>query len=129
MPSRSNPYGPRINFDVATVSLAVTPVNDDPVANNDDFTSTPVNEGDTIAGLNVLANDTDDGTLDVTTVTITGQTNGTATANPVTGLVDFTHDGSETTVASFTYTVNDAGKLTTLRGYWELEQARVEKAS
>ena len=85
----------------------MTAVNDPPVANNDDFTSTPVAEGGTLTNLNVLANDTDlDGTLNVTSVLITGNTNGVATANGD-GTVDFTHDGSETTLASFTYTVND----------------------
>ena len=77
------------------------------MANTDDFTATPVAEGGTLTNLDVLSNDTDDGSLDVTSVIITGNTNGVATANPVTGTVDFTHDGSDTTVASFTYTVND----------------------
>jgi VCBS repeat-containing protein len=97
---------------VATASLAVSPVNDPPVANDDDFTSTLVAEGGTLTNLNVLANDTDvDGTLDVTTVTITGATNGVATAN-ADGTVNFTHDGSATTTASFTYTVDDDGGAT-----------------
>ncbi|MCP4986057.1 MAG: tandem-95 repeat protein, partial [Colwellia sp.] len=91
----------------ATASLAVTPVNDLPVANNDDLTATPVAEGGTLNNLDVLINDTDiDGTIDPATVIITGNTNGVATAN-ADGTVNFTHDGSETTVSSFTYTVND----------------------
>ena len=81
--------------------------NNAPVAVDDDFTATPVVEGGTLTNLDVLANDSDaDGTLDVTSVTITGSSNGTATANPD-GTVDFTHDGSQTTTASFTYIVND----------------------
>ncbi|MCP4308379.1 MAG: tandem-95 repeat protein, partial [bacterium] len=91
----------------ATASLAVTPVNDPPVANNDDLTATPVAEGGTLNNLDVLINDTDiDGTIDPATVIITGNTNGVATAN-ADGTVNFTHDSSDTTVASFTYTVND----------------------
>ena len=58
----------------ATASLAVTPVNDPPVANTDDFTATPVTEGGTLTNLDVLSNDTDDGSLDVTSVIITGAT-------------------------------------------------------
>jgi hypothetical protein len=66
-----------------------------------------VAEGGTLSNLNVLANDGDiDGTLDPASVTITGATNGTTTTNPD-GTVNFTHDGSETTTASFTYTVDD----------------------
>jgi VCBS repeat-containing protein len=86
--------------------------NDPPVANDDDFTGNPVDEGGTLTNLNVLANDTDsDGTLDATSVTITGATNGVATVNP-NGTVNFTHDGSETSTASFTYTVDDDGGAT-----------------
>jgi hypothetical protein len=86
--------------------------NDPPVANDDDFTGNPVDEGGTLTNLNVLANDTDsDGSLDAKTVTITGATNGVATVNP-NGTVNFTHDGSETSTASFTYTVDDDGGAT-----------------
>jgi hypothetical protein len=92
---------------VATASLSVTPVNDPPVAVNDDFTGTPVLFGGTLSNLNVLSNDSDaDGTLDESSVTIVGATNGTATVNPD-GTVNFTHDGSPGSTASFTYTVND----------------------
>jgi hypothetical protein len=89
----------------ATVNITVTPVNDPPLAVDDDLGS--VAEGSSVTGLAVLANDSDpDGSLDVTSVTIVGSTNGTATANPD-GTVNFTHNGSPGTTASFTYTVND----------------------
>jgi hypothetical protein len=95
------------NESLLSENLAVAAANDPPVANDDDFTSTPVAEGETLTGLDVLANDTDaDGTLSVAAVTIKDATNGVATVN-ADGTVDFTHDGSETTVASFIYTVND----------------------
>jgi hypothetical protein len=89
----------------ATVNITVTPVNDPPVANDDSDT---VAEGDSV-DIDVVANDTDvDGTVDATTVTIiTDVTNGSTAVNPTTGVVTYTHDGSETTSDSFTYTVND----------------------
>ena len=89
----------------ATVTITVTPVNDPPVANDDADT---VAEGASV-DIAVVANDTDaDGTVDATTVTIdTDVTNGTTLVNPTTGVVTYTHDGSETTSDSFTYTVDD----------------------
>ena len=84
------------------------PSNAAPVANND---ADLVTAGGSIA-LNVLANDTDDSGLDVTTVSIvSGPSNGAATVDPVTGQVSYTHDGSGTTVDSFTYTVADGAGL------------------
>jgi len=90
---------------VATVSITVTPVNDSPVANNDTAT---VNEGGS-GIINVAANDTDaDDGLDLTTVAIvTGPGNGSVVVN-ADGTVTYTHNGSETTNDSFTYTINDA---------------------
>jgi hypothetical protein len=89
----------------ATVTITVTPVNDPPVANDD----TDTVDEDASVGIAVLANDTDaDGTINATTVTIvTDVTNGSTSVNPTTGVVTYTHDGSETVSDSFTYTVND----------------------
>ena len=89
----------------ATVTITVTPVNDPPVANDDADT---VAEGGSVP-IDVVANDTDaDGTVDATTVTIiTDVSNGSTVVNPTTGVVTYTHDGSETTSDSFTYTVQD----------------------
>ena len=87
-----------------TVTITVTSANDAPVANNDTFT---VNEGSTTT-LNLASNDTDvDGTVDLTSIVITGTpTNGSITVN-TDGTVDYTHDGSETLADSFTYTILD----------------------
>ena len=87
-----------------SVNLRVTPVNDAPVANNDAFT---VKEGSTTT-LNLAANDSDvDGTLDLTSITITGApTNGSIVLN-ADGTVDYSHDGSETLTDSFSYTILD----------------------
>jgi hypothetical protein len=89
----------------ATVNITVTEANDPPVANDDSDT---VAEGGSVP-IDVLANDTDaDGTVDATTVTIvTDVTNGSTSVNPTTGVVTYTHDGSETLSDSFTYTVQD----------------------
>ena len=89
----------------ATVTLGVTPVNDPPVATDDSGT---VAEGDSVT-LDLAGNDSDaDDGLDLTSIQIvTGPSSGTVTVN-VDGTVDYTHDGSETTVDSFTYTIRDA---------------------
>ncbi|MFN0017563.1 MAG: tandem-95 repeat protein [Pirellulaceae bacterium] len=92
----------------ATVGITVTPVNDAPVAVDNVLT---VNEG---AGgtVNVSTNDTDiDGTIDVATVVIVqSPANGNVVVN-LDGTVTYTHDGSETTTDSFTYTIKDNNGL------------------
>ncbi|MBS7229463.1 tandem-95 repeat protein, partial [Flavobacterium psychroterrae] len=100
---------------IATISITVTSVNDNPVAVNDAITT---NE-DTAVTINVTTNDSDvDGTIDVATVdldpatpgiqttfTVTGQ--GTYTVNNL-GVVTFTpvlnYNGTATPI---NYTVND----------------------
>jgi VCBS repeat-containing protein len=74
--------------DVATVNITVTSANDAPVA-NDDFTST--NE-DTPVVIDVISNDSDvDGSIDPTSVTITGQPNhGLLQVDSVTGAISYT---------------------------------------
>lgn len=90
--------------DTAQVTITVVPTggNHAPVANDDTAT---VDEG-AMVNIPVLINDTDaDG--HALTVSITTQpTNGSATINP-NNVVSYTHNGSETTSDSFTYTVND----------------------
>ncbi|WP_394775345.1 tandem-95 repeat protein, partial [Flavobacterium sp.] len=105
----------RLDGNTVTISITVTPVNDNPVALNDTATT---NE-DTAITINVSTNDTDvDGTIDVATVdldpatpgiqttfTVTGQ--GTYTVNNL-GVVTFTpvlnYNGTATPI---NYTVND----------------------
>ncbi len=93
---------------IATVTLTITPVNDAPVAVNDAGT---LDEGGTTS-INVAANDTDvDGTIDVATIAIVAlPANGNAVAN-ADGTVTYTHNGSETTSDSFTYTIKDNNGL------------------
>lgn len=78
--------------------------NEAPVAEDD---SASVNKGNTVT-VDVLANDSDaDGSLDTSSVTVTGgPSNGTATVNSD-GTIDYTHDGSSSSSDSFKYTVDD----------------------
>ena len=91
----------------ATVSLTITPVNDDPVANADADT---LDEGATLntAAPGLLANDSDpeNDTLSVNATPVTPPANGTLALN-ADGSFTYTHDGSETTADSFTYQVED----------------------
>jgi len=100
-----------------SVNITVNPVNDAPLANNDAFT---VNEGSTTT-LNLAANDSDvDGTLDLTSITITtAPTNGFIVVNDD-GSVDYTHDGSETLADSFSYTIMDNSGVVSNTGFINL---------
>ena len=89
---------------IATVTLAVTPVNDPPVAANDAAT---LNEGATLSidAQVLLANDSD-AENDTLTVSAVGDAiNGAVSLNGTS--ITYQHDGSETTAGSFTYTVSD----------------------
>ncbi len=88
--------------DTATVTVTVTPVNDQPVANND---TTTVNEDSTNNQINVLAND---GDIDNDPISISGVT------QPIHGTVTFTISNVFYTpnqnyngVDTFTYTIID----------------------
>src|SRR5439155_1150246 len=66
---------------VATVTITVTPVNDAPVAANDDSYTTPEDTELTVSGPRVLANDSDlNGTV-LTFTTLIQSTHGTLTLN------------------------------------------------
>ncbi|HBO13095.1 MAG TPA: hypothetical protein DD491_09955, partial [Halieaceae bacterium] len=88
----------------ATVSLTVDPVNDPPVA-VDDSASTAE---DTAVTFSVTGNDSDpDGTIDPTSVVITGgPSNGSLVVN-TDGTVTYTPNGDYSGADSFTYTVED----------------------
>ena len=85
-----------------TVTVTVTPVNDGPVAGADVVT---VEEGG-VGAVAVLGNDAD---VDGGTLTVTGVMPGASGSVTIgeSGTVTYSHDGSETTLDSFTYTVSD----------------------
>ena len=75
-----------------------------PVANDDNVQTTL----ETPVDIDVTSNDTDDNTVDKTTVTITSSpSNGTATVDGTTGVVTYTPDVGFTGVDYFDYTVDD----------------------
>jgi gliding motility-associated-like protein len=93
--------------DTAIVIITVTPVNDPPIANQDN-TTTPE---DTNVDINVPGNDTDlDGNLDPTTVTIVDQpNNGTVTVDPVTGVITYDPNPNFNGVDTLIYQICDTG--------------------
>jgi len=94
------------------VDITITPINDGPNAVND---QADVLEGGTV-NIPVLANDSDpDNAIDAASVVIVNTpTHGVATLG-VGGVIQYTHDGSESTIDSFTYRVSDvSGKPSNL---------------
>ena len=90
----------------ATFTLMVTEVNDAPVAGNDSASVTKGGSVD-IAATTLLANDTDAEGDNLNLTGVAGAVNGTVTLSEDKSEVMYTHDGSETTSGSFTYTVSD----------------------
>src|SRR5207247_2360653 len=66
---------------VATVTITVTPVNDAPVAANDDSYTTPEDTQLTVATPGVLANDSDVDSDPLSTILVSGPSHGTLTLN------------------------------------------------
>ena len=98
--------------DTATVSVTVTAVNDPPTASNDTAT---VAEGGTvsIAASTLLANDSDPEGATLSISGVSGAVNGTVALSQNKATVTYTHDGSETTTGSFTYTISDGSATDT----------------
>ncbi len=89
-----------------TVTITVTPVNDIPLAIPDSYT---VNEGNVLnvnSATGVLTNDTDAEGDGIISILVGSVSHGNLTLN-ADGSFTYTHDGSETTIDSFTYKVND----------------------
>ena len=90
---------------LTSVTINILGTNDTPVANGDAAT---VAEGGAVTTVNVLANDSDADSA-LTAASITGFTqggNGSVVYNND-GTFTYTHNGSETTSDSFTYTIDD----------------------
>ena len=92
--------------DTASVTITITSANDAPVASNDTAT---VAEGGSvdIAASTLLSNDSDPENDDLSVTAVASAINGTVTLSEDKAKVTYTHDGSETTSGSFTYTVSD----------------------
>lgn len=93
----------------ATVTITVSPVNDAPVAINDEA----ITEENTAIDINILQNDYDvDNAVIPSSVAITtAPIHGTVTINTTTGLVNFTPESNFVGSDSFTYTIQDADGL------------------
>jgi len=89
---------------VATGTITITPVNDPPVAMNDTVT---MSQGG-ILKIHLAFNDSDvDGTLNLSSIEVfSGPAFGTLVNNGD-GTVTYTHDGSNTALDGFTYTIKD----------------------
>src|SRR5438045_2502944 len=66
---------------IATATITVTPVNDAPVAANDDSYTTPEDTQLTVSAPGVLANDSDVDGDPLSTILVTGPSHGTLTLN------------------------------------------------
>ena len=88
-----------------TAAITVMPVNDPPVAVDD--TVTMMNEGDSFSAtaFTFLGNDTDAENDVLTIVAVGDPVNGSVSLDGTT--IIYTHDGSETTVGGFSYTMTD----------------------
>ena len=98
--------------DPATVTITVTPVDDDPPVANDD---TPITQQDTLVNINVAANDSDpDGNLDLTStnntcaITCSGPANGNL-VNVGNGTFNYTPNPGYIGPDSFVYQICDSG--------------------
>ncbi|WP_136680224.1 cadherin-like domain-containing protein [Neptunomonas sp. XY-337] len=88
----------------ATVSIAVGDVSELPVANADNATT----DENTPVIINVLSNDTDNGTLTPSSVAIASSpSNGATSINTANGAITYTPNNGFTGSDSFTYTVQD----------------------
>ncbi|HEX7153789.1 MAG TPA: Ig-like domain-containing protein [Thermoanaerobaculia bacterium] len=97
-----------VDGNTTTVTITITPVNDAPVAVDDNYS---VAEGGAlnVVAPGVLSNDSDPDSS-MTAVLVSNVSNGTLALNPD-GSFLYTHDGSETTSDSFTYQANDGSAL------------------
>ncbi|MEM7478096.1 MAG: Ig-like domain-containing protein [Planctomycetota bacterium] len=90
------------NTDSATVAVTVTPVNDNPVANDDSATT----DQDVAVDINVLGNDSDVDGDSLTVASVANGSNGTVNNNGD-GTVTYTPAPGFFGADSFTYTVSD----------------------
>jgi FtsP/CotA-like multicopper oxidase with cupredoxin domain len=94
---------------IATVTITVTPVVNQPPDAVDDYDTVTRNTGATANSVtvNVLSNDTDDGTIDATSVAITTAPRKGAVVNNGGGSITYTPQAGKRGSDAFGYTVND----------------------
>lgn len=97
------------NSDTATVTITVTPVNDEPVANADSFTL-PGNTSFTVSDASVLSNDTDPDNDALSASLVSGAAHGSLTLNP-NGTFTYTPTNNYFGTDSFTYRVSDGSPV------------------
>ncbi|WP_425617458.1 Ig-like domain-containing protein [Anatilimnocola sp. NA78] len=93
------------NSEVATVTISVNPINDAPVAANDEY-SIDEDQPLTVTGTGVLGNDSDIDSASLTASLVAGPTNGTVTLN-ADGSFVYTPAADFSGADSFTYTAGD----------------------
>ena len=87
-----------------TVDITINPINDDPMANDDNLVAI---EG-VVTILDLAANDIDaDGTLDYTSIVIVASPSYGTIEDNGDGTVNYDHGGTEEPIDTFTYTIND----------------------
>ena len=97
-----------INGNTVTITITINPVNDRPTTVSDTLN---VNEAGTVTlttggASNLLANDIDPEGDNLTTIVVTNPSYGNLTLNS-SGTFSYVHDGSETTIDTFSYKTND----------------------
>jgi VCBS repeat-containing protein len=97
-----------INGNTVTVTITINPVNDRPTTVSDTLN---VNEAGTVTlttggASNLLANDIDPEGDNLTAIVVTNPSYGNLTLNS-SGTFSYVHDGSETTIDTFSYKTND----------------------
>ena len=97
-----------INGNTVTVTITINPLNDRPTTVSDTLN---VNEAGTVTlttggASNLLANDIDPEGDNLTAIVVTNPSYGNLTLNS-SGTFNYVHDGSETTIDTFSYKTND----------------------
>src|SRR5438045_7509108 len=91
---------------IATVTITVTPINDAPVAANDDTYTTPEDTLLTVSAPGVLANDSDVDGNSLSAVLVSNPTHGTLTLN-ANGSFGYVPTTNYNGIDSFTYRASD----------------------
>lgn len=92
-----------LDSNTVTVTISVTAVNDEPIAQADSYT---VSEGETLTAASVLVNDNDAENDNLSAIEVSAPAYGTLTLN-IDGTFTYVNNGAEQANDSFTYKAND----------------------